>query len=391
VGPGAGRPISLRAMAPVTSQDAARPRAEDPAADPIPGPVADPTTASTTAPAADPAATGEAAVPEGGIRHDWSLAEVRALFDVPLMELVQRAAAVHRRFHDPTEVQVCQLVSIKTGGCPEDCAYCSQSVHNDSGVKPEALMSTGEVVAIARRAKANGVTRLCLGAAWREVKDNAQFDRVLDIVRDVAAEGLEVCTTLGMLTAEQAQRLEDAGLYAYNHNVDTSAGHYETIITTRTFQDRLDTIANVRRTGVTVCSGGILGMGESVDDRASMLHTLATLDPHPESVPVNVLSKVPGTPLADEPDVPIWETVRVITVARLLMPASVVRLSAGRHLMGFSDQALCFLAGANSIFSSERQIMLTSAVPCADHDTDQEMLRTMGLRPRPLDTPVEVG
>jgi biotin synthase len=210
-------------------------------------------------------------------------------------------------------------------------------------------------------------------------------------VRDVAAEGLEVCTTLGMLTAEQAQRLEGAGLYAYNHNVDTSAGHYETIITTRTFQDRLDTIANVRRTGVTVCSGGILGMGESVDDRASMLHTLATLDPHPESVPVNVLSKVPGTPLADEPDVPIWETVRVIAVARLLMPASVVRLSAGRHLMGFSDQALCFLAGANSIFSSERQIMLTSAVPCADHDTDQEMLRTMGLRPKPLDTPVEVG
>jgi biotin synthase len=324
------------------------------------------------------------------IRHDWSIGEVRELFDEPLMELVQRAAAVHRQFHDPGEVQVCQLVSIKTGGCPEDCGYCSQSVHNDSGVKPEPLMSADEVVRIARRAKANGVTRLCLGAAWREVKDNAQFDRVLGIVRGVAEEGLEVCTTLGMLTADQARRLEDAGLYAYNHNVDTSPDHYETIITTRTFQDRLDTIANVRQTDVTVCSGGIIGMGETVGDRASMLLTLATLDPHPESVPINVLSKVPGTPLADEPDVPIWDTVRMIAVARLLMPASVVRLSAGRHLMGFSDQALCFLAGANSIFSSERNIMLTEAVPCADHSSDQAMLATMGLRPKPLPTPVSL-
>jgi biotin synthase len=327
---------------------------------------------------------------DGEIRHDWSYDEVRALFDEPLMELVQRAAAVHRQFHDPTEVQVCQLLSIKTGGCPEDCGYCSQSVHNDSGVKPEPLMSTDEVVRVARRAKANGVTRFCMGAAWREVKDNGQFDRVLDIVRAVAEEGLEVCTTLGMLTAEQARRLEEAGLYAYNHNIDTSAEHYETIITTRTFQDRLDTIANVRQTNVTVCTGGILGMGESEDDRASMLHTLATLDPHPESVSVNVLTKVEGTPLADAPDVPIWETVRVIAVARLLMPTSMVRLSAGRHLMGFSDQALCFLAGASSIFSSERNFMLTSAVPCNDHDSDQAMLATMGLRPKPLATPVEV-
>jgi biotin synthase len=318
------------------------------------------------------------------IRHDWSYDEVRELFDEPLMELVHRAATVHRQFHDPTEVQVCQLVSIKTGGCPEDCAYCSQSVHNDSGVKPEPLMGTDEVVRIARRAKAQGVTRLCLGAAWREVKDNGQFDRVLDIVRGVADEGLEVCTTLGMLTADQAKRLEDAGLYAYNHNIDTSPEHYETIITTRTFQDRLDTIDNVRRTGVTVCSGGIIGMGETVEDRASMLLTLARLDPHPESVPVNVLSKVEGTPLADEPDVPIWETVRVIAVARILMPASVVRLSAGRHLMSFSDQALCFMAGASSIFSSERNIMLTSAVPCADHASDRAMLATMGLRPKVL-------
>jgi biotin synthase len=318
------------------------------------------------------------------IRHDWSYDEVRELFDAPLMDLVHRAATVHRQFHDPAEVQVCQLVSIKTGGCPEDCGYCSQSVHNNSGVRPEPLMSTDEVVRIARRAKAQGVTRLCLGAAWREVKDNGQFDRVLEIVRGVAGEGLEVCTTLGMLTADQARRLEDAGLYAYNHNIDTSPEHYETIITTRTFQDRLDTIGNVRETAVTVCSGGIIGMGETVDDRASMLLTLARLDPHPESVPVNVLSKVEGTPLADEPDIPIWDTVRVIAAARILMPASVVRLSAGRHLMSFSDQALCFMAGASSIFSSERNIMLTEAVPCADHASDRAMLETMGLRPKVL-------
>lgn len=318
------------------------------------------------------------------VRHDWGLAEVRELFDVPLMELVARAAAVHREFHDPAEIQVCQLVSIKTGGCPEDCGYCSQSVHNDSGVKPEPLMAADDVVRIAKRARANGVTRLCMGAAWREVKDNAQFERVLDITRRVAETGLEVCATLGMLTAEQARRLEEAGLHAYNHNLDTSREHYESIITTRTYDDRLDTLAAVRQTGVTVCSGGIIGMGESVDDRASMLHTLATLDPHPESVPVNVLSKVEGTPLADQPDVPVWETVRMIAVARILMPASVVRLSAGRHLMGFSDQALCFMAGANSIFSSERNIMLTEAVPCADHVSDRAMLATMGLRPRVL-------
>jgi biotin synthase len=318
------------------------------------------------------------------IRHDWSYDEVRELFDLPLMELVHRAATVHRQFHDPTEVQVCQLLSVKTGGCPEDCGYCSQSVHYDSGVKPEPLMSADEVVGIARRAKAQGVTRFCMGAAWREVKDNRQFDRVLEMVRGVADLGLEVCTTLGMLTADQARRLEDAGLYAYSHNVDTSPEHYETIITTRTFQDRLDTIDNVRQTGVTVGSGGILGMGETADDRASMLRTLATLDPHPESVPINVLTKVEGTPLADEPDVPIWDTVRMIAVARLLMPASMVRLAAGRHLMSFSDQALCFMAGASSIFSSERNFMLTEAVPCTDHASDRTLLSTMGLRPKAL-------
>jgi biotin synthase len=316
------------------------------------------------------------------IRTDWTRAEVRALFDEPLMDLVYRAATVHREYHRADEVQVCQLVSIKTGGCPEDCGYCSQSAHNDSDVKPEPLMAADEVLRIARRAKNNGVTRLCMGAAWREVKDNAQFDRVLDMVRGVNDLGLEVCCTLGMLTADQAQRLADAGLYAYNHNVDTSSEYYDTIITTRTYQDRLDTIANLRTTDVTVCSGGIIGMGEALDDRASMLHTLATLDPHPESVPINVLSKVPGTPLADAPDVPITDTVRMIAAARILMPTSTVRLSAGRHLMGVADQALCFMAGASSIFSSERNIMLTDAVPCADHASDRALLASLGLRPR---------
>jgi biotin synthase len=316
------------------------------------------------------------------IRSDWTIDDVRAVYSRPFLQLVHEAAEVHRQHFDPAEVQVCQLVSIKTGGCPEDCGYCSQSVHNDSSVKPEPLMARDEVTRIARRAKRNGVTRLCLGAAWREVKDNNQFDRVLDIVKGVNDEGLEVCATLGMVTADQAKKLEDAGLYAYNHNLDTSAEYYEQIITTRTYQDRLDTIENVRTTGVTVCSGGIIGMGESDDDRVSMLHTLATLTPHPESVPVNVLSQVEGTPLHGLPEVPITETVRMIATARILMPQSVVRLSAGRHLMSTADQALCFLAGANSIFSSERNIMLTDAVPCADHQSDRELLDQLGLRPR---------
>ena len=324
----------------------------------------------------------ELASPTAAQRTDWTLDEVRAIYERPLLELVHEAAEVHRRHHDPAAVQVCQLVSIKTGGCPEDCGYCSQSVHNDSDVKPEPLMDRDEVVRIAKRAKRNGVTRLCLGAAWREVKDNNQFERVLDIVRGVNEQGLEVCATLGMLNADQAARLEDAGLYAYNHNLDTSAEYYEQVITTRTYQDRLDTIENVRTTGVTVCSGGIIGMGEADDDRISMLHTLATLRPHPESVPVNVLSQVEGTPMHGLPEVPITDTVRMVATARILMPTSVVRLSAGRHLMSVADQALCFLAGANSIFSSERNIMLTDAVPCADHQSDRAMLQALGLRPR---------
>jgi biotin synthase len=299
------------------------------------------------------------------------------------MELVFRAAQVHRQFHDAAEVQVCKLISIKTGGCPEDCSYCSQSARYQTEIKAQPLMPRDEVMDIARRAKESGVTRVCMGAAWREVRDNAQFERVLEMVKDVTATGLEVCCTLGMLSEHQARRLEEAGLYAYNHNLDTSAEHYETIITTRTYQDRLDTLANVRKTNVTVCCGGIMGLGETNEDRVSLLHTLATMTPHPESVPINVLSKVPGTPMENSPDVPIWETVRMIAATRILIPHAVVRLSAGRHKMSFSDQALCFMAGANSIFSSESKVMLTKAVPCADYDADKAMLEVMGLSMRP--------
>jgi biotin synthase len=317
------------------------------------------------------------------IRHDWTRDEVRALFDMPLLDLVFRAAQVHREHHDPSQVQVNQLISIKTGGCPEDCGYCSQSVHNAAaGIKARPMLQHAEVLATAASAMEQGVTRICLGAAWREVKDNAQFERVLAMVRDVSGMGLEVCCTLGMLTADQAQRLEEAGLYAYNHNLDTSEEFYPSIITTRTYQDRLDTIANLRTTNITLCCGGIIGMGETVDDRAAMLQTLANLDPQPESVPINVLSKVPGTPLDDQPDVAIEDTVRMIAVARILMPRSSVRIAAGRHLMSFSDQALCFMAGASSFFTSEQGKMLTEAVPCERPAQDRALLDALGLEPR---------
>ena len=320
------------------------------------------------------------------VRNDWSVEAVREIFDRPFLDLVFDAARVHREHHDASEVQVNQLISIKTGGCPEDCSYCSQSVHNDAGIRPSGLLDVDDVIATAQRAKDAGVSRVCMGAAWREVRDNSQFERVLEMVRGVNALGVEVCCTLGMLTADQAHRLEEAGLFAYNHNLDTSAQFYPSIITTRTYQDRLDTIANLRQTNITLCCGGIIGMGGTAADRVDFLHTLATLDPHPESVPINVLSRVPGTPLADQPDVAIEDTVRVIATARILMPTSMVRIAAGRHLMSSSDQALCFLAGANSIFSSEEGMMLTEAVPCAEHDGDAALLAGLGLHPRVLVT-----
>jgi biotin synthase len=314
------------------------------------------------------------------IRNDWTLEEIRELAGQGLLELVYRAATVHRQFHEPREIQICKLISVKTGACPEDCAYCSQSSRYETEVRPTGLMPREEVVRISRQAKEAGASRVCLGAAWREVKDNQQFDRILEMVSDVTELGLEVCCTLGMLNESQAKRLEDAGLYAYNHNIDTSERFYETIITTRKFADRLNTIEQVRKTNVTVCSGGIIGMGETMEDRLSMLHTLATMRPHPESVPINILAKVPGTPMGDRPELPIWETVRMIALARLLMPASVVRLSAGRAQLSVSDQALCFLAGANSIFSSDNGQMLTTAVPSPKYDTDAKLMEILGLR-----------
>ena len=317
------------------------------------------------------------------VRHDWTAAEVRDLYDLPLMELVFRAATVHRAHHAPGEVQVCKLISIKTGACPEDCKYCSQSSRYQTAVEPAPLMPTADVLESARRAKAAGLTRVCMGAAWREAKDGKQFDRVLDMVRGVNEMGLEVCCTLGMLSDDQAHRLADAGLHAYNHNLDTSREFYGNVITTRTYDDRLRTLQAVRDAGVTVCSGGILGLGETADDRLSMLRTLSGLNPHPDSVPINVLSKVPGTPMADNADVPFWETLRTIAAARIMMPAATVRLSAGRVNLSESEQALCFMAGVNSIFSSDERIMLTKAAASTDYDQDKAMLATLGLTMRP--------
>ncbi|KAB2660846.1 MAG: biotin synthase BioB [Verrucomicrobia bacterium] len=316
------------------------------------------------------------------IRHDWSLPELQAVHDTPLLELVFRAATVHRRHHDPSEMQVSKLISIKTGACPEDCSYCAQSSRYSTGVSPEKLMEKEKVLEIAGRAREAGVSRVCLGAAWRNVRDGESFDRVLDMVRSVTDLGLEVCCTLGMLNEHQAKRLEEAGLYAYNHNVDSSAEFYETIITTRTYADRLETLANVRKTSMTVCSGGIIGLGERVEDRLEMLRTLASIQPHPESVPINVLSKVPGTPLESQADVPVWDVVRMIATARIVMPRSDVRLTAGRAKLDPTAQALCFLAGANSIFSSETEFMLTKAVPSPSYDADRVLLEALGLRMR---------
>ena len=316
------------------------------------------------------------------VRHDWRLGEIRAIYRTPLLELVFRAAALHRRFHDPNELQLCRLISIKTGGCPEDCSYCSQSARYRTGVESEPLMDQATVLAIAREARKRGVSRICMGAAWREARDQAQFDRVLEMVRRVTGLGLEVCCTLGMLTESQAKRLAAAGLHAYNHNLDASERFYEYIITTHKYQDRLDTLANVRKTNVTLCAGGILGLGEKIDDRLMMLQTLANLPRHPESVPINVLSKIEGTPLARQPDVPFEEVLRMIATARILMPRSVVRLSAGRDRLGIWEQALCFLAGANSIFSSDERKMLTAKAPSPDYEADEAMLNLLGLKPR---------
>jgi biotin synthase len=310
------------------------------------------------------------------VRHDWTLADAEALFDLPLPELLYRAQAAHREFFDPAEVQLSTLLSIKTGACPEDCAYCPQSAHHDNELQPEPLMDTAAVVAAARAAKASGATRYCMGAAWREPTDR-QIERVCDMVREVSKLGMETCMTLGMLTADQADKLAEAGLDYYNHNIDTSKDFYGEIITTRTFQERLDTLANVRDAGMAVCCGGIVGMGESRTDRAAMLTTLATLPDHPESVPINQLIRVPGTPLEGADDVDPIEFVRTIAVAKVMMPASSIRLSAGREQMTDELQALCLAAGANSIFVGAK--LLTTDNPTRRHD--DQLLARLGMRP----------
>jgi biotin synthase len=313
------------------------------------------------------------------IRHDWTRSEIRETYRLPLPELIFRAQRAHREFHKPEEVQLCRLLSIKTGGCPEDCAYCSQSAHYKTGVPREPLMESRDVLAAARRAKAQGATRFCMGAAWRQVHDGPDFDRVLEMVRGVAALQMEVCCTLGMLTKSQATRLKQAGLTAYNHNLDTSPEFYGNIITTRLYQDRLRTIAHVRDAGITVCCGGILGMGETDEDRISLLEQLAHLQPHPESVPINMLVANEGTPLAGAPEIDPMIMVRTIAVARILMPASRVRLAAGRRELSREAVALCFLAGANSIFMGEK--LLTTPNPTVDRDT--ALLEDLGMKAMP--------
>ncbi|HZS03448.1 MAG TPA: biotin synthase BioB [Blastocatellia bacterium] len=313
------------------------------------------------------------------LRYDWKPDEIEAIYNLPLPELIFRAQSAQRAYHNPDEVQGCALLSIKTGGCPEDCAYCPQSAHYETGVARQKLMSVEETLAAAERARRQGATRFCMGAAWRDVPRGAEFERVLEMVRGVRALGMEACCTLGMLESDQALALAEAGLTAYNHNLDTSPEFYGEIISTRTYQERLDTLAYVRRAGITVCSGGIIGMGEERADRYRLLEQLATQRPHPESVPINLLVRVAGTPLAEEKPVDVFEMVRMIATARILMPASMVRLSAGRLSMSDEAQALCLLAGANSIFMGGK--LLTTPNPEADHD--QRLLGRMGMRLRP--------
>ncbi|MBK9457111.1 MAG: biotin synthase BioB [Chitinophagales bacterium] len=314
----------------------------------------------------------------GEIRNDWTKEEVAAIFNLPIMELMYRASVVHRKFQATGEVQVCTLLSVKTGGCPEDCAYCPQASRYHTEVERHNLLGYDEVLTKALIAKENGSTRFCMGAAWRNIKDNEDFDNVLEMVKGVSNIGLEVCCTLGMLTEDQAKKLKDAGLYAYNHNLDTGEEYYEEIISTRNYGDRLKTIENVSNADISVCSGGIIGLGESQADRVAMLHTLATMKKHPESVPVNALVPVKGTPLENNTRVSVWEMIRMIATARIIMPGAMVRLSAGRNEMSVEEQALCFMAGANSIFAGEK--LLTTPNP--DVNEDKAMFELLGLKPR---------
>ena len=320
-------------------------------------------------------ASADASSPE--LRYNWSRSEVEAIYRTPLPELVFRAQSVHRQFHAADRVQTCQLISIKTGGCPEDCAYCPQSAHYDADLERQGLLEPEHVVSVAREAASRGVTRFCMGAAWRQAPEGREFEKVLEMVRGVSSLGMEVCCTLGMLKEEQAHQLKEAGLTAYNHNLDTSPEFYGSIITTRVYEDRLKTLAAVRRAGITVCCGGILGMGEREQDRIGLLQQLATLQPHPESVPINMLVRVEGTPLANVPALDPLEMVRAIATARILMPGSRVRLAAGRKQLSPEAVTLCFLAGANSIFVGEK--LLTTPNPGLDED--QQLLEQLGMKP----------
>lgn len=312
-------------------------------------------------------------------KENISLNDVQALYDKPLLDLVYEAASVHRANHDANEMQMCTLLSIKTGGCTEDCKYCSQSIHNNTDLEKEILMKTDEVLEQARKAKEAGSTRFCMGSAWPRVLDGRAFDRVCDMVRGVREMGMEACCTLGMLSEEQAMKLKDAGLTAYNHNLDTSEEFYDKIITTRSYDERLNTLKNVAKAGISACCGGILGLGESEKDRVSLLHTLANLDPQPESVPINMLVPVKGTPLENQEMLDIFEWIRCIAVARILMPKSMVRLSAGRLTISKEAQAMAFMAGANAIFTGEK--LLTTGNP--EKDVDHKLLAELGIKPRP--------
>jgi len=313
------------------------------------------------------------------IRHNWIIQELLKLCELPLFELIAQSHRVHAQFHRLGEIHVCSLISIKTGGCPEDCKYCAQSSRYQTAVSAQPLMQYDEVIERAKRAKDLGATRVCLGAAWREVRDSKQFDAVLRIIQGVADLGVEVCCTLGMLKPHQAKRLKEAGLHSYNHNIDSSETYYKKIITTRTYQDRLKTLDIVRKEGLGICCGGILGMGETILDRLEFLLTLCTQDPHPDSVPINRLSPVPGTPLENQPQTTVWELIRVIAIARIVMPKAMVRLSSGRNEMTLEEQALCFFAGVNSIHTGEK--LLTVANPTAEKD--EHMFQLLGLKKRP--------
>ncbi len=311
-------------------------------------------------------------------KHNWTKEEILEIYNKPMMELLYDAATIHRENHDPNVVQVSTLLSIKTGGCSEDCGYCPQAARYNTGVEGNNLMSLDEVKEKALQAKESGSSRVCMGAAWRNVKDGSEFDEVLEMVRGINKLDMEVCCTLGMITENQAKRLAEAGLYAYNHNLDSSEEYYKEVISTRGYQDRLDTIENVRKTNVTVCSGGIIGMGENIEDRAGMLVALSTLNPQPESTPINALVAVEGTPMEDEKPVEIWDMIRMVATTRIVMPETQVRLSAGRTEMSREGQAMCFFAGANSIFAGNK--LLTTPNP--DVNEDMKMFELLGMIPQ---------